>query len=190
MPRWITRLRCASVIGAHLDRVEVLGRGHCPAHVAVRAGDRVEFVLVRLPADPADPVVDVPRRRRVVDGADRVANLAPIAGSSALTNDRQFRADGRGGGPVRRSADLRTRSRTVGRGASIVEGPGVVVQCQSITGAIMLIGPAGANTEVTSTSCPVASACCTCAAVVNGWVARSMLPGVASTSRTSVQAPE
>ena len=48
--------------------------------------------------------------------------------------------------------------------------------------------PAPASTSRRS-GCPVSMPSSTCAAVVNGWVARSMLPGVASTSRTSVHAP-
>ena len=62
-------------------------------------------------------------------------------------------------------------------------------QLPPITGAIILTGPPGASVDVTSIRLPVSMPSRTCAAVVNGCVARSMLPGVASTSRTSVHAP-
>ena len=62
-------------------------------------------------------------------------------------------------------------------------------QLPPMTGATMVGGASGENTEVTSTSVPAAIAAVTCCAVVNGWLVRSMLPGLASTSRTRVQAP-
>jgi hypothetical protein len=61
-------------------------------------------------------------------------------------------------------------------------------QLPPITGAIIVTG-AGASAELTSTRTPAAIASRTCAALVNGCTARSTLPGTASTSRTSVQAP-
>ena len=57
-----------------------------------------------------------------------------------------------------------------------------------MTGPIIVIG-VEVNAEVTSTRMPAAVASCTCAADLNGSVARLTLPGTASTSRTSVHAP-
>ena len=57
------------------------------------------------------------------------------------------------------------------------------------SGATILTGPPGASVDVTSIRVPAARAARTCAAVVIGCVARSMLPGVASTSRLERPGP-
>lgn len=59
----------------------------------------------------------------------------------------------------------------------------------SITGATMWTGPPGASADVTSTSRPLDSSACTSSSEVTGLDARSMIPGVDSTSNTSVHAP-
>ena len=110
----------------------------------------------------------------------RRCRSSPGAGPTA----RNHRPSSPSRSPRRRSASaLPARSGAWWR--SFLLRPG---QLPPITGATIVTGE-GASAELTSTRTPAAIAFRTCAALVNGRTARSTLPGAASTSRTSVQAP-